>query len=528
MLLSDRGDPAEDARLAATCSRIPRMVLGADMSGGAWEPPLAEFARSAAAVGHYYVDPDTRDGVTRQVALQKEAGHVARWALGLEAYRLSRGIRKDQVIGSPDALNVGGLVIPSLWDSESYDMRIRFVGRPIPRISIKELHENPARAMELAGKVVFLGVTSQSYGRGDRLFTPFSYGSQTSGPEIHANVFETLVGGKFLTSARESNVSAFCLLLAVGVGLAFGFRSGWQAYAIALVLLAAAHGVPYLLFARGTVFPYFAPVAAAWFPAVGAAAYQHFVVRRQLRKSESETARYKQAMHFVTHEMRTPLTAIQGSSELIDRYNLPEAKRHQIAQLINTESKRLAKMINTFLNVERLSAGEMELKKENFHAHEILAACVERARPLADRKRIRISLDPMTEDALTGDRELMEYAFYNLVTNAIKYSPPDTEVTILGRRDGDTLCVSVQDQGIGMDEKELRNIFRKFYRTRKAEASGEAGTGIGLSIVEQIVVHHGGKISVTSVPGKGSCFTLTLPAQSQLSAVGDQLPDSNS
>ena len=72
--------------------------------------------------------------------------------------------------------------------------------------------------------------------------------------------------------------------------------------------------------------------------------------------------------------------------------------------------------------------------------------------------------------------------------------------------------LSVRDQGIGMDEKELRNIFQKFYRTKKAEASGEVGTGIGLSIVEQIVHHHGGRMEVTSTPGKGSCFTMVLPA----------------
>jgi len=69
----------------------------------------------------------------------------------------------------------------------------------------------------------------------------------------------------------------------------------------------------------------------------------------------------------------------------------------------------------------------------------------------------------------------------------------------------------VQDQGMGMDEKELRNIGRKFYRTRKAEASGEAGTGIGLSLVQQIVAHHHGRIEVQSKPGAGSCFTMVLP-----------------
>jgi len=122
-------------------------------------------------------------------------------------------------------------------------------------------------------------------------------------------------------------------------------------------------------------------------------------------------------------------------------------------------------------------------------------------------------MEPGTDASLIGDRELMEYAFYNLLTNAVKYSPPSTEVTVRAERDGDRVRISVKDQGIGMDRKEVRKIFQKFYRTKKAEESGEAGTGIGLSIVEQIVTQHGGSIDVSSSPGRGSCFTLVLPAQ---------------
>jgi len=137
---------------------------------------------------------------------------------------------------------------------------------------------------------------------------------------------------------------------------------------------------------------------------------------------------------------------------------------------------------------------------------------VERVIPLAERKQIRIAMDHLDDEVLTGDRELMEYAFYNLLTNAIKYSPAKTEVTVFGGRDGDRCQISVRDQGIGLDQKDVRKIFQKFYRTRKAEQSGEVGTGIGLSIVEQIILQHGGAIDVKSTPGKGSCFTLILPA----------------
>jgi signal transduction histidine kinase len=106
----------------------------------------------------------------------------------------------------------------------------------------------------------------------------------------------------------------------------------------------------------------------------------------------------------------------------------------------------------------------------------------------------------------------MEYACYNLLTNAVKYSPQRTEVTVTASGERGHVRIAVADQGIGMDQKEVKQIFHKFYRTRKAEESGEAGTGIGLSIVQQIVEQHGGQIAVTSQPGEGSCFTLVLPA----------------
>ncbi len=216
-------------------------------------------------------------------------------------------------------------------------------------------------------------------------------------------------------------------------------------------------------------------------------------------------------MQFVTHEMRTPLTAIQGSSELITRYALPDEKRKQIAGTINAESKRLARMIETFLDVERLSAGEMDLKRDRFAASELVDQCVVRVRPIAQRKNIDIAIENVPGSDLTGDRELMEYAVYNLLTNAVKYSPPETRVTVSGSEARGAMRLWVEDQGIGMDKQEVRRIFERFYRTRKAEQTGEAGTGIGLSIVEQIVAQHGGSIVVDSTPGKGSRFTLILP-----------------
>src|SRR5262249_54853243 len=147
-------------------------------------------------------------------------------------------------------------------------------------------------------------------------------------------------------------------------------------------------------------------------------------------------------------------------------------------------------------------------KREGFNICDVAAACYKRALPLADRKQIKVILDTSMDANLIGDRELMEYALYNLLTNAIKYSAGETEVNVFAQQRGGDLRLSVRDQGMGMDQDEVKKVFTKFYRTKRAETSGEVGTGIGLSIVEQIVTRHGGRMEVTSEPGKGSCFTM--------------------
>jgi signal transduction histidine kinase len=513
LVLADAENPKEDQRLEQAMQATKNLVLVTDLAEGHWQSPLPGFRRNAAGVGHDKSDENSRDGVTRQVPLEERTERERYWALGLETFRVAR--RQRVISESPDDLQLGTEIIPAARTSQgNRPLRVLFARQPVPRVSLKDLAAKPALASQFAGKVVFLGVTSIT-GAQDRVRTPLENG-RIPGVEVHAELFETLARGRFLTDASNLAVLGFCAAIGVIAGLIFAFLSGWPAYLSAGALLIVAHLSPFLAFHQGIVFPYFAPLASAWLTCATAASYQHFVVRRQLRKSESDRKRYQQAIHFVTHEMRTPLTAIQGSSELMGRYNLSEEKRKQIADMINQESKRLARMIQTFLDVERLSDGQIELKQEPFVVRELVEVCVQRARPLAERKNITISIEQL-DGALQGDRELMEYVVYNLLTNAVKYSNADTQITVACRVQNNQLRLSVRDQGIGMDAKELRQIFQKFYRTKRAEASGEAGTGIGLSIVEQIVHHHGGKMEVTSEPAKGSCFTVVLPAHSRAS-----------
>jgi signal transduction histidine kinase len=511
LTMPDAQDDAEDAALAAVLAKFPKLVLASEMmpDGSRWQDPLEAFSAHASALGHVNALPDPYDAVNRAIPLERVAGRERRWALALEAWRLGAGV--SQIEGSPEDVRAGDLRIDSRWDA-GRPMRVRFHPRnDIPRVPVARILSDPSAARALAGKVVFLGVTAQSAAR-DRLLTPLSYSLPMVGVEIHAQAFETIATRQFLDDVSPLWPVLLALAAGMGAALIFTFAQGWLAYALAALLLAVLHIVPAALFSAGLVMPAVAPLAAGWLSILGVASWQHFFVRRQLARSEGERARYQQAIQFVTHEMRTPLTAIQGSSELITRYNLPEDKRKQLGSMINSESKRLAQMITTFLNVEKLTAGQLELKRSEITADDLLASCVERARPLADRKQIVIDSAGDAQARFVGDRELVEYAVYNLLTNAIKYSPPMTRVEVTARAAGKDVEVSVRDQGMGMNEKELKNLFRRFYRTESAEKSGEVGTGIGLSIVDQIVAHHGGKVRVTSAPGKGSCFVVSLPA----------------
>jgi signal transduction histidine kinase/transposase len=511
MVLADQADPIKDERLERAMRATKNLVLVAHLAGQRWQNPIPRFGQWAAAVGHDTADEHSNDGVTRQIPLEQRTARERHWALGLEAFRLARG---ERLLETPEDVQVGNETIPAARKSEmNRPLRVLYSDKPV-EISIKDLKDKPELSASFSGQTVFVGVTSDT-ATYDRVATPNRDG-RIPGVEVHAQLFETLERGHFLTDASDLSVLGFCLLTGILAGLIFALLNGWPAYLSAGALLMAAHVTPFLLFRQGIVFPYLAPMASAWLTVAAAASYQHFVVRRALRASETERKRYQQAIHFVTHEMRTPLTAIQGSSELMGRYNLSEEKRKQMTEMINQESKRLARMIQTFLDVERLSDGQMELKREQFTAKELVEACVQRVRPLGERKSIQVSTGELA-GVLEGDRELMEYAVYNLMTNAIKYSGPNTEVAVRCRIDGDRVRLSVEDQGIGMDAKELRQIFQKFYRTKRAEASGEKGTGIGLSIVEQIVQHHGGKMEVTSRPGQGSCFTVVLPTHSRAS-----------
>lgn len=485
--LADAGDPIEDAKLAVAMARIPKLILATDIAQdeSGWQDPIPAFRKAARALGHVHADADP---VCRIIPLEKAVGITRRWALGLEA--LNPGTIPVEAVGE---VNWNGRSIPGR------EVRIAY-SNELPRQSGSAIDP-----IALRGKTVFIGATPLTAAR-DRLMTPL--GRMMPGVEIHAQLFETLRESRFRTDLAPSSLLG--IMLAIAAAIVAAFR--WKSYAGGAAIVLIAHAIPFVFFKYDYVVPAFSMAIAAWLPGLTAATYLYRATRKNLARAEADRSRYQQAIHWVTHEMRSPLTAIQGSSELMTRYNLPHEKQRQIADMINAESKRLAQMIQSFLDVERLSSGQMELKRELFAVTDVIESCVRRATALAEKKGQKLFSENDRGSKIEGDRELMEFALYNLVTNAIKYSPEGTDVQITSRRNNGALQIAVRDQGMGIEEKDLGRLGTRFFRTKRAEESGIQGTGIGLSIVREIVMRHGGKLEVSSRVGEGSCFTMIVPS----------------
>jgi len=196
---------------------------------------------------------------------------------------------------------------------------------------------------------------------------------------------------------------------------------------------------------------------------------------------------------------------------LITDVDVPECKKEEIAERIHRESGRLAGVMTAFLDVERISAGVLKLKRQQIDLAQVAADAADRAALPAEKRIVSIKqdLDPVTVPA---DGELLQFAIYNLLVNAIKFSPESSSVHITLRSDQKTARLSVVDEGCGIEPVEQKHIFERFYRARQHNGA-EPGSGVGLALVKEIVTQHGGSVEVASNPGQGSSFIVLLPRE---------------
>lgn len=212
----------------------------------------------------------------------------------------------------------------------------------------------------------------------------------------------------------------------------------------------------------------------------------------------------------VSHEFRTPLTGIQGFSEMLRDEDLPVAEMKEYAADINKDAQRLTRMITEMLDLDRMEAGRMELHREPTDLNAIIRESADRLRPSAPSHPITLALEP-SMPALWGDRDRLTQVIGNLLSNAVKYSPTGGAIAVGSSLEGASVHVTVADQGMGIPADMLESIWERYSRVDSDTTRGIQGTGLGLPIVRQIVQLHGGRVWADSMPGRGSVFHVLLP-----------------
>jgi signal transduction histidine kinase len=212
----------------------------------------------------------------------------------------------------------------------------------------------------------------------------------------------------------------------------------------------------------------------------------------------------------LSHELRTPLHAIKGyATTLLEHQRMKPDLRREFLQVIDSESDRLEELISNLLEMSRIEAGVLKVDPVPTQLASVAESAVKRLEHLSAEHTFRLQWD---EDLwVNADIPRILQILMNLLSNAVKYSPEGGEILVRGRAEEDVLVVSVSDHGVGIPPREAAKIFDRFHRVEDDLARRVSGTGLGLAICKCLVVAHGGRIWVESVPGVGSTFSFTLP-----------------
>jgi len=252
-------------------------------------------------------------------------------------------------------------------------------------------------------------------------------------------------------------------------------------------------------------------------------AYSHAMeekVQERTAELEAANARLRELdrlksdfLSTVSHELRTPLTSIRSFSEILLRYDVDNAEqRRKFMGIINSEAERLSRMINELLDLSKIEAGKVEFNPEPTGVEQAIHKALDVARPILAEKGVLGR--PEVERGLglvLADPDRLQQVLANLLSNAAKFAPPESEVRVAARRRGDYAVFSVADQGQGIPAKRLDEVFERYRQVRDPQKDHPLGTGLGLSISKEIVLRMGGQIWVESEPGQGTAFFFTVP-----------------
>jgi heavy metal sensor kinase len=212
----------------------------------------------------------------------------------------------------------------------------------------------------------------------------------------------------------------------------------------------------------------------------------------------------------VSHELRTPLTILRGSAEVALRQERTPQEYSELLISNLEEINRMQRIVEELLMLSRADMGEISITKERINLNKVLTDIKQQAEVLAMEKSISVELELKSVIIIMADELRIRQLLLNIISNAVKYSNEDGRIIIKAYEEGDFAYISVQDFGIGIDKKDVPNLFNRFFRVDKVRSRQEGGTGLGLSICKWIAIEHGGDILVDTEPGEGSTFIVKL------------------
>ena len=215
----------------------------------------------------------------------------------------------------------------------------------------------------------------------------------------------------------------------------------------------------------------------------------------------------------VSHELKTPLTSLNGYTQLLER-NARKMEDHfsqRTLEKVIGQVRKMSSMVNSFLNVSRLESGKIHLNKQPFEFNKLVNEMIEEACSLSSDRQIIFF--PVGSIPIAADKEKIGSVISNLLSNAVKYSKPELPITVTCFADQQTLTLSVADQGMGIGSNDLNKLFDRYYRVENPNMRNISGFGIGLYLCAEIIGRHGGKIWAESELGKGSVFHFNIPLE---------------
>ena len=236
-------------------------------------------------------------------------------------------------------------------------------------------------------------------------------------------------------------------------------------------------------------------------------------VKKQNKKIKENEKQQNEFIANISHDLRTPLNSIIGFSELLSNKIVGELneKQNGYVEDIKIAGLKLLEMINEVLDIAKIESHTVKLNISDIYADVLIDEVCNIIKPISDKKHISISKNIVGEILFKGDFIKLQQVLFNILGNAVKFSPENSEIKISAKRNQDTVVITIKDEGIGIPKKYHKKIFEKFFQVENFMSKTEASTGLGLAISKEFVKMHGGEIEVQSEVNKGTLFTIKIP-----------------